>query len=94
MKEEVSRLQAFAAAGVTLIERWAPAGQLDQTEQGILGAMGASLFASYISSKSGLQAKRAAIAMALRAAYLYGRLGGVFPDANTDNEHTEQNTGD
>lgn len=81
MEKQVVELQAFAEAGRKLIEVWAPAGNLDEKEQNNLGAMGAMLFASYMSSQSGLKAKRAAIAMVLRAAYLYGRFQGELPKA-------------
>ena len=79
MEQEVVKLQALAEAGRKLVEAWAPAGNLDEKEQTNLGAIGAMLFASYMSSASSLTSKRSAIAMALRAAYLYGRFHGEFP---------------
>ena len=79
LEQEVVKLQALAEAGRKLVEAWAPAGNLDEKEQTNLGAIGAMLFASYMSSASSLTSKRSAIAMALRAAYLYGRFHGEFP---------------
>ncbi len=73
LQNDILQIQALAVAGIGLIEQWAPASNLDEKEEVNLGAMGAALLASYLSNQSGLRAKRAAIAMALRAAYVYGR---------------------
>ena len=70
---QVQRLQAYALKGISLIETYAGASTLSKKEQEDLGAMGAALFASYMSSQSPLSDKRGAITAALYAAFRYGR---------------------
>lgn len=70
---QVKQLQAYALQGISLIETYAGASTLSKKEQKDLGAMGAALFASYMSSQSSLIEKRETITAALYAAFRYGR---------------------
>ena len=78
----IDDLQKLAEAGVVVIEKWSISHEVPDPDRQIIAAMGAALFASYISAQSDLAAKRAAITASLLAAYNYGKHGNTS-DNNT-----------
>lgn len=71
----IDDLQKLAEAGVVIIEKWSVSHEVPNQDRQIIAAMGAALFASYMSPSSDLAAKRAAITATLLAAYNYGKYG-------------------
>jgi hypothetical protein len=70
--------QTLVETGIGFVQRWANAASIPDKNLAVLGAVVAFVESTFIGTKSA-QVRRQAMATALRAAYLYGRLDGKLP---------------
>lgn len=80
-EREAKALKAYeslVATGIGFVQRWASASPIPDKNLAVLGAAVAFVESTFMGSHES-RIRRQAIATALRAAYLYGKLDGKLP---------------
>ncbi len=92
VKKQIEAFNRLVEAGIGLVKYWALAGDIEEDHIAILSALLAFTDSSYYSDKP-RKAKTDALGLALRAAYLYGKFGGVAPHEPQPETETEPQDG-
>lgn len=72
--------ETLVQTGIGFIQRWANAASISDKNLSLIGAATAYVESTFLGTHSAA-VRRQAIALALRAAYLYGKLDGKLPEA-------------